>query len=89
MVLITQKDCPFCTDVEYLHLEFPEIRKFIYIEGTNTAHPYDNENESFKMDVELPGFPALVVENHVYVGSNLILEQIDKLRRQKNGDIDE
>ena len=85
MVLIVQKNCPFCTDVKNLHLEFPEIKKFIYVEETNTAHPWDNEAEFFKMDVELPGFPALVVGNHVYVGSNLILEQIDKLRKEKTG----
>lgn len=89
MILIIQENCPFCTDVQDLPLEFPEMKKFVYDSESNTAHPYNDKNERFKMDVELPGFPALVVGNHVYVGSNLILEHVAKLRTEKTGDTNE
>ena len=86
MILIVQKDCPFCKDVNKIKDDFPKMRKFIYEMETQTIYPEDNHEDRFTMDMDIPGFPALIVGKNIYAGSKYVMEYLESLK-EKTGEI--
>jgi len=87
MILIVQKDCPFCKEVNEIKYDFPEMKSFIYEMETQTIYSEQNREEKFKMDMDIPGFPALIVGSHIYSGSKYVLEYLESLK-ENTGEID-
>jgi hypothetical protein len=77
MILLTLKDCPFCEDAEELVSTIPNIAHYEVENGF-----INTENGKIPLGRPLPGYPALINENHIYCGKKYILEFLDSIKER-------
>ena len=68
MWLLIKKNCPFCEEIEEIHKNYPEIKKF-YVENGFILM----EENKLPLDQRIKGLPALITNQAVYIGKTYVL----------------
>ncbi len=79
MILLIDKNCPFCEDVKYLDLQYSDIKKYFVKDGII-------EVSQQPLNERIKGLPALIYEKDgqctIYIGSKYILDFIKTIEKK-------